>query len=59
MPMAALEHRWDVGITAPPFRLFDDHGVDREDGAWIFVAASTDREARAVESHFIDMGLAV
>ena len=48
---------WYVGIAAKPReRLFDDHSVDEDKGAWIHRRASSDSVARDIEKHFLDKG---
>ena len=48
---------WYVGIAAKPKkRLFDDHSVDKDNGAWIHRRASSDSVARDIEKHFLDKG---
>ena len=48
---------WYVGIAAKPReRLFDDHSVDEDSGAWIHRRASSDSVAREIEKHFLDKG---
>ena len=48
---------WYVGVAAKPReRLFDDHSVDKEKGAWIYRTASSDGVARDIEKHFLDKG---
>ncbi len=49
--------QWYVGIAADPRAcLFSRHGVDEQSGAWIFVPAANDNEARAIERYLIDQG---
>ena len=48
---------WYAGIAADPKdRLFSDHGVDKDNGAWIFRTSSTADEARRVEEYLIALG---
>lgn len=48
---------WYVGVAAKPReRLFDDHSVDEDKGAWIHRRASSDGLARDIEKHFLDKG---
>ncbi len=48
---------WYAGIAADPRnRLFSDHGVDKDNGAWIFRTSSTADEARRVEEYLIALG---
>lgn len=47
---------WYVGVSKDARdRLFGDHCVREEGDAWIFRQATTAREAREVESHFLDV----
>jgi hypothetical protein len=44
---------WYVGIAAnPEARLFTDHSVYRDKGAWIYCPATSDTAARAVEDTY-------
>lgn len=48
---------WYVGIAAKPReRLFDDHSVDEDTGAWIWRRTSSDSVARDIEKHFLEKG---
>ncbi len=48
---------WYAGIAADPKdRLFSDHGVDKDNGAWIFHTSSTADEARRIEKYLIALG---
>ena len=48
---------WYVGITSQPERrLFQDHKVNRDDGAWIYGKANSNAEARQVEEYFLERG---
>ena len=48
---------WYVGIAAKPKkRLFDDHSVDKDNGACIHRRASNDRVARDIEKYFLNKG---
>ena len=48
---------WYVGIAAKPReRLFDDHSVEEDGGAWIHRRASSESVAREIEKHFLDKG---
>jgi hypothetical protein len=50
--------QWYVGIAADPQqRLFNDHNVDRNSGAWIYRTCGSSEEARAIEDYFILMGM--
>jgi len=47
-----------VGITSDvEGRLFGDHNVSKENGHWIYRAASSHSVAREVEQHFLDAGM--
>lgn len=49
--------QWYVGIaTDPEARLFNDHNVDREKGAWIYERAQSSRIARQVEQAYLKTG---
>lgn len=49
---------WYCGIASDPqARLFNDHNVDKERGAWIYNTCATSDEARAVEDHFVAKGM--
>lgn len=49
---------WYVGITNDiDRRLFTEHGVDKENGLWIYEPTSSDSIARSIEKHFADAGL--
>jgi len=46
---ATFSH-WYVGITDDPgFRIFEDHGVSRDQGKWAYKKTDTETMARAVE----------
>ena len=48
---------WYAGVTSDPqHRLFRQHGVDRNDAAWIYAKAPSDDDARAIERHLIEKG---
>ena len=48
---------WYVGIAAnPKERLFDDHSVEEDGGAWIHRRASSDSVARDIEKYFLKKG---
>lgn len=48
---------WYAGITDDPERrLFTEHNVSKQVGAWIYHPCSTDGIAREVEQHFLDKG---
>lgn len=48
---------WYVGVTsAPRRRLFEEHKVNEQSGAWIYGKADSSLIARNVEQHFIDEG---
>lgn len=36
-------------------RLFNGHGVDKDNDPWIYDTASSDKVAREIEKHFIDL----
>lgn len=38
-------------------RLFDEHHVDKDNSWWIFRTATTSKDARDVEKHFIELGM--
>ena len=44
------------GISDLRRRLFRQHGVDRNDAAWIHAKAPSDDDARAIERHLIEKG---
>ena len=48
-----------IGVVASNIgqRLFTDHRVSENDGAWIFSTASSNREATEVENHFRALGM--
>lgn len=49
---------WYVGITNDAQRrLFTEHGVNKDSGAWIFRTADSSETARRIEQHFINLGL--
>ena len=46
---------WYVGITKDAEnRLFNDHKVDRDNGAWIYDTASSANVARDIEDYFLN-----
>jgi len=48
---------WYVGIASDPRDcLFNRHGVNEQQGAWIFRDCGTDTAARAVEQYFHSKG---
>lgn len=48
---------WYIGIAAKPReRLFSDHGVSEQYGAWIYRDAGSEAAARLIERHFIALG---
>lgn len=48
---------WYAGITQDPAsRLFVEHNVDKENGRWIYIKASSSSKARTVEKALIDWG---
>jgi hypothetical protein len=49
---------WYVGIAADPEqRLFNDHAVSKESGAWIWVRAASSDDARAAEKSLLALGM--
>lgn len=47
-----------VGITNDPKRrLFEEHGVSKEDSWWIYVKADNAEIARNVEKHYLNEGM--
>jgi hypothetical protein len=50
-------NNWHVGITEDPRnRLFSDHNVSEEDGAWIYEEGDSVDIARSVEQYFLEKG---
>lgn len=50
--------QWYCGIAAfPESRLFNDHNVDHANGAWIYRTCNSSEEARAIEEHFLRLGM--
>ena len=48
---------WYVGIASDPKdRLFNEHNVDRENGAWIHRECESSSIAREIEEYFIGLG---
>lgn len=48
---------WYCGVAANPSdRLFDDHNVSEQYGAWIYLPLATDAQAREVEKYFLRAG---
>lgn len=48
---------WYIGIaTKPKTRLFNDHNVLENGGAWIHIPADTEQTARNAEQYFLDKG---
>jgi len=48
---------WYCGVAADPKqRLFNDHNVDKDKGAWIYRDATTDTAARSIEDYFLKKG---
>lgn len=48
---------WYIGITSDSEqRLFNDHGVNRANDAWIYRTANTSDDARSIEQYFIGLG---
>ncbi|TET46772.1 hypothetical protein E3J62_03170 [candidate division TA06 bacterium] len=49
---------WYIGVTNDPERrLFVEHGVQKENGWWIYRGATSAAVARKVEEHFINLGM--
>jgi len=50
--------QWYVGIAADVRdRLFNGHAVKQEGDAWIYRQCDTSAVARAIEDHFVSLGL--
>jgi hypothetical protein len=50
--------QWYVGITdSPERRLFKEHAVEKEGGVWIYNRCVSSETARAVERHFLALGM--
>jgi hypothetical protein len=50
--------QWYIGIaTDAETRLFNDHSVDKANGAWIYRRCASSGEARAVEDYFLLLGM--
>lgn len=48
---------WYVGIaTDAKQRLFNDHNVSEQSGAWIYMQATSSTVARSVEKAYLDAG---
>ena len=48
---------WYAGITsAPKKRPFDEHGVSKDNGKWIWPKAGNDRDARNIEQRLLRWG---
>jgi len=48
---------WYCGIaSSPEDRLFNDHNVDKQRGAWIYDNAGSESSARQIEQHFLNKG---
>lgn len=46
---------WYVGVTdSPRDRLFEDHDVDEDNDAWIYVPGETEDDVREAERHFVE-----
>src|SRR5688572_25384413 len=53
----AAASAWYCGIAADPRDcLFVRHGVNEQQGAWIYLDCGTDGAARQVETHFHSLG---
>ena len=51
------QYGWYVGITNDASRrLFSEHGVDHDRGAWIYRTAYSAQVAREVETYFLARG---
>jgi len=49
---------WYVGIAAnPEQRLFNDHGVNKNSDAWIWIRAASSDDARAAEKSLLALGM--
>ena len=49
---------WYVGIAADAEkRLFNDHGVNKNSGAWIWIRAASSDDARAAEKSLLALGM--
>lgn len=47
-----------VGITNDvERRLFEEHHVNRDENWWIYAPSDTEDVARAVESHYLELGM--
>jgi len=47
---------WYVGITSnPESRIFNDHNVTKQGGAWVHGAALSSQAAREIEEYFINV----
>lgn len=47
-----------IGITKDvEQRLFGDHNVSKDNSWWIYRTAETNEIARAVEKHYLDLGM--
>lgn len=47
-----------IGITNnPERRLFEEHGVFKEDSWWIYIPADSVDTARKVKQHYLDKGM--
>ena len=54
---STVNSQWYVGIAKDAKdRLFNDHNVDKDYGAWAHSMADSDTIARSVEKHFLDAG---
>ena len=53
----SADYGWYVGITANTSqRLFNEHKVSKDTGAWIYRRADSASIARAVEKAYVDAG---
>jgi hypothetical protein len=49
---------WYVGIASDAERrLFNDHAVSKENGAWIWIRAASSEDARAAEKSLLALGM--
>jgi len=52
-----LYSQWYAGVASKPEdRLFSDHNVTRNGGAWSYADLGTDTAARKVEDYFLNKG---
>lgn len=49
---------WYVGITNDvDRRLFQEHGVDKDNDTWVWCHANSKADAQTVEEHYLDLGM--